>query len=247
MRKVAAVIIAVLLLPSFASAAIAFGHSSSATVGASPRTVAHDATGDNYLVVAAGVGSGTNTVTGITYNGTPMTFITSVAPDAGLNDYYIVVYGLANPTTGSNNITVTTSSGSVGISALSYSGANGGLDNSATNSVIGATSLTCTLTTVANAWTVMFASDGTSNPAAGTGSTARVTGTPGGFSSFDSNAALSAGSNSMTFTWAPIQDGNCAIVSLSPTAPTPPPTLYRAPLRINWGSIRINNGELRIR
>ena len=106
--------------------AVAYGHAASASGIGTSLSFAHDATGDNILLVAFAVrdDTGTATVTA-TYNGVSMT-------SAGLkrhtiSDLDLYTFYLANPSSGSNTVSVgsaTTASNLVGLS-ISLSGSAG--------------------------------------------------------------------------------------------------------------------------
>ena len=70
-------------------------------------TFAFDASGSNYILVAA---SSRNSVDSATYNGAPMTQI-HLFNDSGQNEGF-GIWGLANPTAGSNDVVIQYASGS---------------------------------------------------------------------------------------------------------------------------------------
>lgn len=109
--------------------AVAVGHKSSKlNAGSDPATitVAHDATGDNELIVGIDTANADLSTVTVTYAGVSMTQIAHITVSNGAQMW---VFKLDNPTTGSNNIvaTCTGSSGArVSLNAISFSGANGG-------------------------------------------------------------------------------------------------------------------------
>lgn len=179
--------------------AIAFDTFSDGTSGtATSITWTHTTAGtDRILFVGAlGHSDGTDNITGATYNSVAMTLSTK---SKGNLDRYIYLFYLKNPASGANSVVVSASSSTeiYGVST-SYTGAlqTGGMDASVSTTGTG-TSLTSTLTTVAdNCWTVLSGWGSGVAPTAGTGSTARTAGIP---RLFDNNAAITpAGSTSMT-------------------------------------------------
>ena len=141
--------------------------------------------------------------TTVTYGGVPMTAITTQTDVS--NFFKLSAFYLKNPTVGSNTVTATrtSSAGDFYVFALAYK--NAGQDtvpHTYTSSAQSAgTSQTVTLTTTAaSCWTTLFTFADGGGLAASTGSTLRgsVLNTAAGV--FDSNAALSAGSNSMSVT-----------------------------------------------
>jgi len=200
--------------------AIALDAASSIGVGASPRTNNHTTSGaERLMLVAVYCSAGTDNATAVTYNSIPLTKIISAAN----RNYGKSLWYLIGPDTGTNQVSVTCSSGNVGFQVLTYTGVRQGAfpdgqdgDNSAS-----AGSVTSTIvTTKDNCWTAMFVDSGSSNPAASTGSTIRVNGVPGGASAFDSNGAITpAGSYSMTSTITPDQTIESMMVSFAPPQP----------------------------
>ena len=179
-------------------ASIAFDVAASVVGSAtSPLTLSHTCTGSNRVLFVGieTVGDTTDRVSVVTYNGVACTRINTVS----LTDRRSYLYYIIAPTAGANNVSVTHTSGNCSIYSASYTGAiQGGIpDASNTNSGSGVTSLTTSVTTVAdNTWTVAFmSSDSGNNVTAGAGTTLRHT----GFSSIgDSNGAITPpGSSSL--------------------------------------------------
>lgn len=207
--------------------AIAFD--AAANGSASPGTsitFSHTCTGsDLILLVFVGQG-GTNadSVTGITYNSVSMTrALFQAGSTTAIWAYYLI-----NPSTGANNVVVS-SSGSVFFraSSVSYTGAKQSSQPDATDgdAVASGTSTTTTLTTVAdNCWTVCgVESNGAgSTPAASTGinATRDTIGTL--FVVGDSDGGITpAGSNSMTWT-STSQELTSIQVSIAPSVTVTP-------------------------
>lgn len=204
--------------------AIAYDNSSKGTIAtSSTNTFSHTCAGTNrYLFVGT-----SNNSNSVTYNGTSMT---------SLGTYYensfgtgITIWGLANPTTGAHNISVTNSSVTTAdeVMAVSYSGvdptpmeASAGIPQAYSS-----TGFTGTLTTItANAWLGMFAKGDNSGQTftAGASTTLRqVTSSGGGNHAaaiLDSNAAKATpGSYSLIADWSSSTGNtNGAIFAIKP-------------------------------
>ena len=184
--------------------AIAFDATSNGTAVATSLTVAHTCTGDNRILYAY---CHTNTSTDFdvtaTYNGVAMTRVTAGFLNSDNNGRQTNFYLIA-PATGTNNI-VFTPNASANMTSIntSYTGVNqtGQPDASGTvsSSIAPGGTQTLTITTVAaDCWLVASAHGAGDLPNASTGFTSR--GTNGNSRGGDSNAALSAGANSMSVT-----------------------------------------------
>lgn len=191
--------------------------------GTSPRTVAYTCTGTNLILfVYTWENRTSTTITGITYNTVAMTAVNAGVTD-GTSDYGKLWY-LVGPATGAHNIVITTSSGSVGGVAASYTGVSQvAPEANNTNSANPGTGLTNTLNTIAsNAWFISgISSDAASAISAGAGSNLVVDDNAATNSYFfDSNAGLSPGSNSMVFTCASqrLQSGFCSFAPFGSVA-----------------------------
>lgn len=155
----------------------------------------------NGIAFVAVYNQNTSGLSSVTFGGNAMTLIGS-KQDSGSNIVYL--YVILSPASGSNTVSVTRSAttGAMFVMSTSYSGASQTTTADATTSGNATgTSLTGTLTTIAdNCWTIMVASAANGSQAAGSGSTRRVD--SGGFQGlYDSNAAKTpAGSTSMTVT-----------------------------------------------
>ena len=127
----------------------------SETGSSTTHSFSHTCTGSNlYLLVGVADWSGDN-VTGVTYNGVSMTQLVKETrnPDSGSLEIYF--YGLANPSTGTNTVTITRSSSSLWIDgcAVSYTGVTqttSPVDATGTAQGDGSSSTTVNITTVAN-------------------------------------------------------------------------------------------------
>lgn len=181
------------------------------------------ATANGILIVAVQAYSlvtGTDLVTGVTYNGVAMTrlatTVTGIQPldnaNPTLSNYFIYFYFLYAPSTGANNVVVTCSAapgfGAFWGCSASYTGVaqSGFATASAKSRTTGGADVTGTVTTtVDNSWVVMIngADDGPTC-AAGTGTTKRVSNPTGTLNRgqvlniCDGNAAVTpAGSSSV--------------------------------------------------
>lgn len=188
------------------------------TGGATSLTYSHTCTGASILWVGFRTGTSSDTATGVTYNGVAMTQAAKRSGPAG--SHYVYLYYLVNPTAGANNIVISLS-GSASIIAASASYKDAGtLDATNSNVAEPGTSISTATTVVgSNCWTISFvANDGT---LAMTGSTGVGTvRDDGSFASNiislgDSNAVVSPGSNTMTWT---SSSQNLAMVMASFTA-----------------------------
>lgn len=128
------------------------------------QTVAHTCTGNNLILVVGfityRVAGTANSVTGVTYNGVLMTQAGVLTRSGGTSEYQYLYY-LVNPSTGTNNIVVSTSNtlDSFGMSSASYTGVNqiGQPDSYVTSPVTADTQVTTTTTTIAdNCWLAGF-------------------------------------------------------------------------------------------
>jgi len=173
--------------------AIAFDASSTGgdTTGTS-LTWAHTCTGDNLIlfVLTRGGGGEGDRISGITYDSVALTKIShAIVPG---DSPYVSLWYLIAPSTGADNIVISLSSGYMVGLGCSYSGAKQSSqpDNSTTKTqAAGSSSITTTLTTVAdNCWTIISCRGG-GTLSGGAGTTFRVA--HGGDNALlDSNAAI---------------------------------------------------------
>ena len=181
--------------------AIARDSNSTATLGASPRTGSHTVSGSNTVLFLGSKGAA-GYATSATYNGVSMTRIADNTSGAG--EYLLSMYYLIAPSTGTNTVSVTVASGTLGWTAESYTDCDQTTqpDNSFTNNTASATTtITTSHTTVTdNAWVVGYYSSSANTLTASTGVNflvAQVNNVALG----DSNAPKTpAGSYSMTTT-----------------------------------------------
>ncbi len=175
--------------------------------------------GSNRLLVVAIQGNtGSDSVTGATYNGNALTLAAKTAPVGG-GSRWCYLYYLLGPATGSNTLAITTSAGFILAGAADYSGVeqSGQPDATATKqSATSAASITQSITTTTNnTWVVMTCGGYRGNipPAAGTGSTRRTyDATFGTYGLFDSNADVPTGSYSMSADYGGSTDDGITLV-----------------------------------
>jgi hypothetical protein len=145
--------------------ALAIGNKTNGTAnpGASTTyTLAHtqDTGASGYLIVLTGISSSA-TPTGVTYNGVSMTLLDSRATTS--TGMQIQAWGLANPSTGANNVVVSWSSGPfnpVNVEAISFTGSSG-FGNAGFSDTAGPPNTTATVTVSSNSVIVGQAAAGT--------------------------------------------------------------------------------------
>lgn len=196
--------------------AIAFDATASSFLTGNPTgtslTYNHTCTGSNLiLLVSVHVYNAVDIVSGVTYNSVAMTRLTQQIFSSDSNQRLYLYYLIA-PATGTNQIAVTLSAGSLFTIMYSMSDSYTGVsqtgypDATNSNTASGAGDIVGTVTTIANnAWTVMLSgSDDDNSNTAGSGTTIRVssTGTNAARDTFaDSNGPKTpAGSISLTVT-----------------------------------------------
>jgi hypothetical protein len=162
------------------------------TLPGTSLTWSHTCSGANRILfvgVTAATGA-SDTVSGVTYNSVAMTRInTKVVP----TDRKIYLYYLLAPSTGANDVVITTStSDAIAGIAVSYTNVLqvSPIDVNTTNTGTGVTTLaTSVTTTVDNDWTVLYTKSASVATVAGTNTTQRQTGSIS-TAMYDSNAAL---------------------------------------------------------
>lgn len=158
----------------------------------------------------------------VTYAGASATLIRVVNGQGDGGTSWEYIFGLVAPATGSNTISVSFTGAPTALrdGAVSYSGCkqSGQADASKTGTATGVTSVTDSLTTVAdNSWVTMWIFNDSANDVAGTGSTARGTANNPMF--FDSNGPVHpAGSYSMSVSWAGSGGAGYVMASIAPVA-----------------------------
>jgi len=172
------------------------GFSSSTT-----HTYSHTCTGsDRILFVHGYTNSNSDLITGITYNGVAMSFISKGSPSGGRYSY---LYYLVAPATGANNVVITASSStSLGGTSTSYTGASqsGQPDGTQSQLVTETNTDNTVVTTADNCWAVLTSIG--AQATASTNTTLRGVGsTFGDAKMFDNNADITpAGSYAMATT-----------------------------------------------
>lgn len=175
------------------SQSIAFDAASS-NFTSSPGTsisTPHTVSGSNrILFVSVNIGKNCGNcqgdlLTGVTYNGAPLTLVGKVATHSGIiNPLETYLYYILAPDIGTHDIVVSYSAlggvlDAVWVASASYTGVSqSGLDASAVSAdnIFPATSVTGTVTTVAdNDWIVMGSYSGDGSTSAGAGTTIRAT------------------------------------------------------------------------
>ena len=211
--------------------AIAFDAAGGRSFSASSNslTYSHTCTGTNRYLLVCVKTSTTDDVSGITYNSVSMTQIGKVQNPGG-DSRWAYMYYLINPASGANNVVVSTSDTPDFIIAksTSFTGVkqSGQPDASTTGTVAVGTSITLSITTIAdNCWSAMYVID-TNAPAASTNVTDRHSdGTPETLG--DTNAVVSpAGNISQTMTdslrsFAGIQSSFSPFVASTTVVPNP--------------------------
>lgn len=148
-------------------------------VGAgSSQTVAFTCTGTNRYLLVAVVLQGSQTCTGVTYNGVAMTQIQSISTAAIAAGETCYIFGLANPASGANNILASYSGAATNlVGASSFTGVKQTTTPEASNTNSGNSSAaTVAVTTLTNnAWLIGFARQAGGTATAGTNTTLRQT------------------------------------------------------------------------
>ena len=198
--------------------AIAFDAFTGGTSGASPKTVAHTVStpGANTGVYALILDDAGNTVTGVTYDGNAMTQRAVHTPSGS----YVYEW-IGTSTSGAKNVTASSSSGTLYVSVISFTGV-GAFDASSNNFDFGTASLNLPITTVADncfAVAILYDSGQSSTPTAGSGTTkAGANGDYSGIVTFYSTSAFTpAGAKNLVANVATGGNNNWAIVSFSPS------------------------------
>jgi len=184
--------------------AIAVDTTTNGSASATTVTVSHTVATDNpILFVGVWIQNSSDVITGVTYNGVSMSQVGAVN-NAAVDSVYM--YVLQAPATGANDIVLTKTGTDLGyVLGVSYTGAaqTGQPDATNTGYNASATSLTTSVTTVAdNCWTVLMMKANNNTNSAGTGTTLRTDG-PGNDQTgiYDSNGAITpAGSTSLQTT-----------------------------------------------
>lgn len=203
--------------------AIAFVRTLTAVNPAS-NTVAFDATATNGYLTVQTLKASNQTVSAVTYAGVSMSLL--VGPDSnGTPTQTNYLWGLAAPTTGSNNIVVTDSgAGTLVVDAVLHSGAQQTTAVEATNINFGtnATTATVSVTTITdNAWLVGYfrANSASGGFTAGANTVIRTDAAEGTRQMADTGVDQTpAGSKTITATMLIAVNWSALAFSLKPTA-----------------------------
>jgi len=173
------------------------------------------------LVVGFCTGVLTDVITNVTYNGVAMTkAVQSSVAEFGY------LYTLANPATGTNNVTITASAGvsflDVGVASYTGIDLSSPVDNTYVQAYTNTSPITQTIVSVAdNCWMFVF-SGGQRDSTASTNSTRRSGNVAGGGHLYDSNAPITpAGSFSMSQIITPNSFATAVAMTLKPAGAAP--------------------------
>lgn len=212
------------LKPKAVEAAIAFNSTSTSWVAsASSLTYSHTTGGsDRAIVVHVFAFNSAATFSSMTYNGTTVTTLGSRVADVANSE--VRLHGIANPTTGANNIVITYSaSKQIWSSAVSYTGVDQTTpfpDTTVTGTVTG-TSLSASITTtVDQSWLVLGGRSPSRLPTAGASTKILVwnTSSPDATWMLDSNGGRSTGSNALNWSYSPSQTTYYVMSVIAPAA-----------------------------
>jgi hypothetical protein len=186
--------------------AIAFDSSAAATAstGGSANTWSHTCNGSNRLLIVVFTGppdSGSYTGNACTYNGVSMTEVGHTAVDNSTGDWYVSMWYLINPASGTNTISFTGSNNLSGSSA-SYTGVKqtGQPDGSAVLNSGGSSVASKTFTntvTASNCWQILGLRTMVQVWSAGSGTLLRQNGYNTYNQIYDSNGTVGTGSQSL--------------------------------------------------
>jgi hypothetical protein len=205
---------------------MAIARSGTASVGSASAftlTISHDAGSGSERFLMFAMHSGGAGITSVTYAGVPMTMFEMNGGPAP----YTSLWGLANPTVGTNDLVVSAS----GIMILNgvvqcYTGMQSSTtpdsSSASTDNAVFTTSLTMSTTVVdANAWTfyAVHCTNSASAALAGTGSSIagqNLMGGNGSINLFDSNATVGSGAESMQATHGSASNWRGVMLSMAP-------------------------------
>lgn len=181
----------------------------------------HTCTGsDRVLLVGWYEFSSSATLSSITYAGVAMTQLGTFPADGAGGNVYL--YGLANPASGANDVSITHSaSKQVFASSVSYTGVDQTTpfpDTETTTSTFG-TSLSASITTsVNNSWLLLVGRSPSRAPTAGTDTNVVKLGTGSGDAGWvlDSTSARATGANSLAWSYDPAQTTYYVLTAFAP-------------------------------
>lgn len=162
-----------------------------------------------------------------TYNGVSMTSLTSQYGRSAFSQYGMAVFGLINPASGAHTLAWNGGGDSARCIAVSYTGVSqtGLPDATSKSTITSGTTKTQSITTVAqNCWVAYQAYCNAGNVSISSGATLRQQ-SPGRNNDDwigDTNAAVSAGSNSASFAFSSVAWAGFQAVSFAPVAASGP-------------------------
>ena len=186
--------------------------------GSSSSTFSHTCTGNNLLLLVGLRGDPTDTLTGITYNGVSMTIVNKKQNGDG---YWVYLYYILSPATGTNNVVISGASSIVAYS-ISYTGVSqSGFPDASNTYALNATDpKTVSIMTVANnCWVAMIARSSSGETSMVSGTTKRGTLSNYNFMA-DSNGPLNSGSNHLGWNTGNQVNSSAVIVSFAPASTT---------------------------
>lgn len=202
-------------------------------------TYAHTCTGSNLCLIVSiltQTNSGTD-ISSVKYNGVLATKLKQLWDGVSTME---TLYGMVNPSTGSNNVVISTvANQAIFASSASYKGVlQAGLPDSSNSGTTGASPLTVSTTTVADeCWLIGGASGENSNVAAGTGTTLRDGRGTNQEVILDSNGLKTPpGSFSLQITYGGNNEAMC-VVSIAPVS------LIRRNIIVENSIIKSNTGD----
>jgi hypothetical protein len=186
--------------------AIGFDHETNGPNGAttSPQTFSHTTSGSNRFLFVATTQAveGADDISAMTYNSVTMTKIAGIQCPS---DRFIGLWGLVNPASGSNTVSITFSGNFMTAYAVSYTGAKQSAQPDSSNSTTTGASTSFTMSTTvvaANCWTMCYANNTNRNSTVGASTTNRAPSTANTDAATfgDSNTTVGTGSQSLNFT-----------------------------------------------
>ena len=186
-------------------------------------TYSHTCTGSNRaLLVGLYAWNGSFTISGITYNGVSMTKLIGRGADGSSGT--VETWGLANPSTGANNIVITaTASGQIFGCSASYTGVDQTTpfpDTETSGTGLSASWSTSITTSVDQSWVFSTGRSPSKAPSASAGTYLRKTNGASGDAGWllDSNGARSTGSNTLDYTWSGSSTNYWTMTSIAPSS-----------------------------
>ncbi|HEX9061348.1 MAG TPA: hypothetical protein VF941_14305 [Clostridia bacterium] len=184
-----------------------------------PVTWSHTCTGSN-LALFVGIrnqSSNSDDVTSVTYNGVAMTLI----PGGKINNNgaYVYLYYLFAPATGTNTVSVSTSNAADTVTgfSVSYTGVKqSGMPDASNTATSATSSISASLTTVANNCWYIAIEGNNQNTISSTGGGLTLLDQTGGAGSADSNGSVAIGTYSPSFTLGGTSSSAMVVASFAP-------------------------------